>query len=238
MEDSSVNQFLTLPKDVLAVVFTHMSFGEVSAICRVNKDMLSFCNADTITDRRIWRQLILDTYGGVDNLKETLKRKMNCSIEILNPNSCWNYNTYTNFIKHLTKITQGRIYIRMNDMEEFNKLDLINRNYAATLEERWDLTEFPEFEDSDDIDPIIDYQLQHDEISTMISMPNGRKFIEGRVLPDLVFYPEILKIVLNESENINAKDINDAKDVAFRLMSNDGSFNEVSRSIKLLNKYL
>jgi len=236
------NQFTRLPKDVLATLITYMSFGEVQSLCSTNKSIRSFCLGRSITDRRIWRQLIMDTFKDVPSLKSKLEVEMDCSLDtslsMEDPNNCWNYITYTNFVKYLTKITQGRIYIRMNDMKEFNKLDLINRNYAAVLENREDLVEFPEFDDTEDIDSETQNEIEHYEISRMLKSPESRAFIEGRVVPDLVRYPEVLKLVLKGSQDIPRSYIINARKQAYYLWEDDIDYDEVSESIKILTKYI
>lgn len=136
-----VNYLTKLPKELLAAEITYLSFGQVASLCSVNKEMNNFCRGTTSRDQLIWKNLIMTLYKPYTNylpsLEQYIEEKFKCEKE-----KCWNYNTYTQLVRKLPYITQGRIYLRSGDMDSFMSIpDDVAKIYAAAFENKDDLVE-------------------------------------------------------------------------------------------------
>ena len=204
-----------LPPDLLAQTITYLSFKEVENLCSTDKTIKSFCLGTRPSHKRIWRELILNTFRNIPNINSIIENTFNCKGD-----SCWNYITYTNLVKALPEYVQGLIYLRMNDMESLKDLDSELINIIAIVENRKDL--------------IVSDGSESESIARSLTVPMLRRRMFGKSLSVVIKYPEALKSILSR-QDISKNDILAALDKATR----DVELGEDrTESIKLLEERL
>lgn len=120
-----------LPYDLLAKEITYLPFEDVRSFCQTDRRIHNFCLAKNPRHKTIWKRLIENTFGGLDNYDNILlqlSRKYNCPEE-----RCYNYLIYVNFVNRLDPVIQAMIYYRQNDKESLDKISPLFRYYASFL---------------------------------------------------------------------------------------------------------
>lgn len=230
---NNVNLIKDLPTDLKAQYITYLSFGEVQNLCRVDKEMLDFCQGVTPKAREVWRRLITNTFSSVPDLEDVISDKFNCEGE-----QCWNYMTYTNLVTYLTPVTQARIYIRTNDLSSLNTFSQDIINIAAAFEAKPDLLKSKPKSGTGMFAVAV----------TSISYNIARKMLGLDTLLDKISlksslkYPELVQYVLETDRSITKQEILTSLTLAKRMsienINNKAQIRAKEATIRLLKDYL
>ena len=119
-----------LSDDVLGYQITFLPFTDVKQLCETSKRLNNFCLGTSTKQSNIWRSIIYNTFGYLDNYNDILL-KLSEQYNCVGP--CYNYYVYVNFINYLDKVTQLMIYYKQGDINSFRSGKYTNTERFLTF---------------------------------------------------------------------------------------------------------